>query len=229
MKKTLSLCLATIMILLCIPIHVSATEDSTNDRQEIISLACEVFPEYSNKICKNNNSRSMNNAIESERELIFTEIRNVTEDEYMMYSEYSDGIVLLTNYAFDYDILSENISTGAGATEVTMSLKATCAEDGYNGVFYLDNFRYVFNSYTYDRIISLGTTRAVGSCKLTENDDMTGYENPRYSLYETSSQKAYAEYYLNFWPGSSGYFTFNSCLDIRVGNNGCTISHYDVG
>lgn len=225
MKKSLSFCLAVIMILTFLPINASASETPTSDHDRLVSLACEIFPEYAHNIRNSNTTTFSADGITEDRYIVFSETRNVSENEYMMYTEYSDGLALLTDYSFDYKILTYNPTTGAGATEVTMSLEATCEESGYNGVFYIDNFRYVLDSYGYDSIISLGTTRTTGSCKLSS----VNYPNPDYYLYETASDDAYVNYALDYWPGDSGYFTLNSYLEIKVGNNGCTITHLDRG
>ena len=81
MKKLISICLAALIILINLPIGALAAEAKPSEYDEFISLACDVFPEFSNKIRANNSSYSRN-ATSSQRKHVYTETRNVSENEY---------------------------------------------------------------------------------------------------------------------------------------------------
>lgn len=220
-KKLISICLAALIILINLPIGALAAEAKPSEYDEFISLACDVFPEFSNKIRANNSSYSRN-ATSSQRKHVYTETRNVSENEYLIYSEYSDGLVLLTNYSFAYAPTYENISSTSQSRTVQVDIKATCNESGYNGIFYLNDVRYTLYFTDSDCIDSFGTYSVSGSCRV-------GNAGPRFNSTEDSSANAYVQYPLDFWPGDSGYFTLSSLLKIEVGDNTCTITHEDIG
>ena len=223
MKKLLSLCLAALLLVSMLPVNVFASETSKHD--ELVALACDIFPEYANTILNKElitNSRSV-----LDRELVFTETRNISENEYLMYSEYSDNLSLLTYYNFEVELYDDGYVNGSAGRTLTFDIVATCAESGFLGDFTLNNVKFTLISSAYDQINSIGVPDPNGGCSIRDFDDNSIIENPDIQYTETSSSKAYIRYHLNFWNQAENSRTLNSVLELYVGNNNYSVSHLD--
>lgn len=185
MKKLLSMCLDAILLVTLFPVHALAVEYSEDD--DLIELACEVFPEYEASIRgeifpKNENSRSSN------REVIISESRQVSENQTLYYTEYSDGVALVASSGFTPTETIINNDTGASATTITSKLVVKCTWS--NQEFICNNVKYVTVSSQPDYIISTGN--------LSDSDTNDAYvkENTKYK--ENSSGPARIDYYAQF-------------------------------
>lgn len=223
-RKYLSFFLTVIMLLTMMPFSAAAA-DTTSERDEIIELACEIYPEHADKI-RHQTITSADNTRSSDAVLVYSDSREVSESETLLYSEYSNGIILLTDYDFDEVVTTVDSATGAGATTYTINVKATCSHVA--GHFMINNFKYTLISSTYDRIDSLGTYYAYETpgngieydCSFSESST-----NPRTQMTETASSDAYANFALQFRFSAREEDFFTSLLEIIVGNNGLTVEH----
>lgn len=236
MKRYFSIILSIVLFVSALPLNVFAIEDALSEHEELIELACEVFPEYSSKILGEIHSSNASNARSLSaptREELFTETRKYGENSSLIYTEYSDGLVLITAVSdpesdgCEHDITYNERHTGAGATTVSMTVRATyngASSYGYGctGYFKISNFQYTTISGDYDYINSVGTA--------TESGDISSLSSKySYSMNETSSANAYVKHYLQLQIGTSAYHSLNSWLTITVGDDGASVTHKLVG
>lgn len=207
---------------------VQAADSSVNTHEELINLACEVYPEYASKI-RNQKILSSSRTRSSEPpELIYSDSRDASNGGTLLYSEYSDGVILLTSYTPKKSVTVVDSNTGAGATAYTINIVATCT--GTNGTFTAKNVKYTTISSSYDRIDSVGTHKE-------ETAEMTGYiacslqnvtPNPYAKMNESASGNAELTYYLTFkYAPYEGSFIATK-LTLSVGHNSATVTHIET-
>ena len=86
MKKLISLVMAITMIFSVFTVNVGAAEIDTTNREQLLSLACQVFPEYAAKIAADQAPTSDGIKSVSENiEIIFTETRKANDDFYITF------------------------------------------------------------------------------------------------------------------------------------------------
>ena len=210
MKRFYSILLATVMLLSTMTFDVFATEDDIV-REDLLTLACEVFPEYAQKI----RFQGISSNQRAQRSLVVNETRQVSDNSYLIYTEYSDGIILLTDYEFDaYAIVTDSL-TSSGATTCTVDIRAVCSN--ISGYFLVEDVKYTHVRSGYDSINSVGTYSHHGNCTIhTVHDPI---------LTETATHGAELKYRLNFT--APGNITFNSLLTFTVRYNNTEVSHVD--
>lgn len=223
-RRYLSVILAVIMLLTMLPFPTVAAKD-ISERNEIIELACQVYPEFANKI-RYQKITTSNNTRSADPILVYSDSRNVSNNEILLYSEYSNGVILLTDYNFDEVVTTVDSVTGAGATACTINIKATCSN--ISGYFQINDFRYTLVSSAYDRIDSLGEyfpyeepgNGIENDCYFNESST-----NPRTKMNETAASDAYANFSLQFRFSARPNDFFTSLLSITVGNNDIIVEH----
>lgn len=221
MKKLISVCLALVMLLTAFPVNAFAAENTDSEYDQLMELACEVFPEYADRINNTPNRSTTARSVEP-KTVVADETRFVGDSSYLNYKEYSDGTILLTQVRnndgddFKYDLTTNSYSTGAGATTANITVKAYYAGGNTSSYFKLSNMIYTTVSNGYDTINSTGTASTTSGCSV-----MSGY--PITVLNESASGPAKIEYRLKYSLDVSMFFV--STLTIKVGNNGLTITH----
>ena len=216
MKRLITLILCICLIGVSIPFSVSANEADT-ERDRLVATACEVFPEYASKIThspENFKNRARNSEA---RELVHNETRKVSDNQFMTYSEYSDGVVLLSSSNYRYSTVQNGQETSGQNTTVTITITAAC--NIISGSFKLTNARYTISRNGYDRIDSAGTMSIVEKCYMH-----TTY-TPIWN--ETASQKARIAYRLSWYLGPDPGDYLCSVVSLKVGNNGAIVAHVD--
>lgn len=215
MKRLFALVLSLILVISMMPVDAVATE-SNSERDELIALACEVFPEYANKISTtitvvNSHSRSVDS-----REIVASESRSASNGDIITYTEYSDGLILLSDTEFYSQITYNDRQTGANATVVDISIRATC--NLTNKAVTINNIIYTLNGSGYDSINAAGTASTVSG---------TSASRTVYRANETASQPAKLEYHLSFRYANSSGSIVDSYLTLTVKNNSATVTHID--
>ena len=82
MKRIFAIILSLVMLLTTAALPVHAAEATTSEKEEIIALACQAFPEYVDIIRGNtvvNHARSTNQSVE----LVFSETRHISDNQYV--------------------------------------------------------------------------------------------------------------------------------------------------
>lgn len=215
MKRLLSLVLAAALVISSISFSAFATE-TESERDILIARACEVFPEFSEKITASADEFTQQSRTVTKKP-VYTETRQVSDREYITYTEHSDGIVLLSDIYFEYTTNEIGHEISGANTTVTVTITALC--NYISGYFKLSNVQYTISRSGYDQIDSAGSMSYGGNASLH-----TAY-SPIW--YETASQKAQISYRIKWFLGPDPGDYLNSILTLEVGNNGAGITHIE--
>lgn len=222
MKRFLSIFLALVMLLAVMPMGTYAAESKT-ERDILLEKACAAFPEYASKIAADTAPIATCSA-QQERTLVFTDTRALSENDFISYTEYSDGLVLLSDTNLNRKVTyNSNTVTGA-RTKADITVTATYS--GINSYFKVSNVKYTIEEYGVDCITSIGSPKAYPSPN-------TSYDNCQYhgytlNQYETDSGNARVAYSLSFRYATIPTAFITSCLAIEVGNNAVSVYHYST-
>ena len=214
MKRLFSLLLALGIMLTSFPVNSYAAEEQ--ERDELINLACTVFPEFSEKILNPTIINQPYSRSIEEPVLVYSEARAISENEELIYSEYSNGAVLLTSY--NKELTRTSYESNSFAVHITANIKATCTSS--SGYFQLTGIKYSFLANDYDLITNTGTASKSGRC--------TAYSLYNSKLQENASGSAQLSYTLTFQLGSTGAQSVLTRLTLYVGSDSESVSHYAI-
>lgn len=214
MRKFTALLLILMFLLPVISVNVSATENIPSEKEEIIDLACQFFPEYENIIRDQTPDTTTYARTTAPVKVITKETRPISDNEEITYYGLSDGTALLalTSESFKYSYTNPSSEIGAGAISYTVTVKVTCSASGYSGVFTLSNIKYTISQSTYDSINSTGSPSTSGQCK---------YSDFRSTSHESASGSATIYYKLAYNPDGNTNWRYCKSVDFElfVGNN----------
>lgn len=218
MKRIMSLLLVFVMVLVIAPVPAHAASSTENDVQaEMLETACDVFPEYADKIMAQVPMTANARSASTTRDLVVSESRNVSDDRVIVYSEYSDGLVLLADYDYRYQTITNSQDIDGSTTYVDIDIRAT--SNYFYGYFELQNVQFTIYGRGYDRITNVGSYVVTGDCAI--NKTYTSVLN------ETASGKAQIQYRLHWKLNDLPAAVTTSMFLFQVGNNGFTVSHWD--
>ena len=211
MKKLLAILLSLVMVFTLVPLGVLASEAEESNHTTLVDKAVAAFPEYAERLL-NPNYTSAYSRSATDRVLVVKETRSISGTESITYAEYSDGVILLSDYDFTYDSSLDNSYHGSTSRNVVIDIEAACVLNGTTlGSFFLDNVSYIlyYGDNNFDCITSAGTgTRRDGCTSATctlykENEDLEGYATLSYKLAfrVSSSAGAIVESYLTLYVG----------------------------
>lgn len=219
MKRFLCILLSLLLVATAIPYNVLAAETNTSERDELIELACEVFPEYEDTI--RGNITTTYNRSRANRSVLFNETRKISETQSLTYSQLSDGTAILSSsdYSFNYLTSDTDIESETNVIKVTLNVTVTCTAS--DGVFILSNVKYTTYKNTYDSITSKGSPSTNQFCM---------YDSHSYRYDETSTQSAFIYYRITFQlsEGSSMADGVQAGFTLSVRNDGMNISLVNV-
>lgn len=218
MKKLLALLLSLAVFFTFSPLSASAADFESPNNNVLVNKAVATFPEYAERLLNPNYSSSRARST-MERVLVVKETRPISDTEYITYAEYSDGLILLSDYEFTYNTSGSSIYYGDTFKYITIDISATGRYDGSTlGVFYLNDISYTINygDNIYDEINIPGTPS-------TSNRNTT-YSDRTYWPDETDERYAKVSYKLRF-KVDSGYV--ESIITLDVGEDTALIDHYD--
>lgn len=168
MKKIISIFLCVIMILGMLPFCVSAAEDS-NTHDELINLACEVFPEYRDIILGEPiATRSIENNV-----LISNETRKISDTETLGIARYINGYTVVYVTAVDVSLEPDETSSGIGPDIIgRVDFRATSNIDK-DSYFALDGVGFIIHQNGTGYFTAYGTPDAQGDVSYSEEDVST--------------------------------------------------------
>lgn len=213
MRRLFSIVLAAVLIITSLPLlHASATEVDLTDYDQLIALAKDVFPEYSDKITNYKAPSIQPRHSNSQPVIVIQDTRKVDDSTYITYTEQNDGTIALGTLRFvttpELDV--DETETSGTFTRYTVTLTGTVVEGSH--IFIATDVVYGIYPTTYDRIISKGTYflrgREYDECGLISAD----YVNQ----IETASSSARLIYSFPITVGTrdyTGYFV----LDVQAG------------
>lgn len=222
MKRFLSIFLALVMLLAVMPLSTYAAENKTG-RDILLEKACAAFPEYASKIAADTAPISTY-SFQQERVVVFSETRELSDNELVSYTEYSDGLILLSDVTPNSSVKYNSTTDVGTQIKVDITVTATCS--GVNSYFKASNVKFTIEEYGYDHIDSIGSPRAYPS-------SYTSYDNCQYdsyslNSYETASAKASVGYSLFFRFGSYQTAFITTCLWVGVGSNALSVDHFST-
>lgn len=212
MKRSISLFLAIIILIAALPLSVLASDAQTTERDRVFTLACEAFPEYASTI--RGDAVSTFARWNGNRELVFSETRAISENESILYGQYSDGsaiIIDIDNQSVEFDGTVDNstFEQFTGGKNGTASFTIFCTDkENYPGSYKISNFKYKIYDNTWDMIVSKGS--------ITKND-CSG--NEELTPNETISKSASLVCNISFYGKWSNYPKLGVKFTIYVGNN----------
>jgi hypothetical protein len=215
MKKIFCFLLSLIFVMASMPFTANASENNSDVQDELITLACVIFPEYADRIT-NPVTTARTRSIGA-RELVITETRAVSENEYLTYTEYSDGLVLLTDNDFECSLSVTDRILGTTKTDVTATITATC--NLTSGYFRLSGVQYSLYKQGYDTINSTGSSSRSGNCIYAGLNSSV--------LTESAGRCAHLSYVLSFKIGNSAGDIVQSYLTLSVGNNTASVTNVE--
>lgn len=219
MKKFISYIITIALLLSMLPVSASAQE-TNSERNEILEKACIAFPEYAETIRADAAPSGISRS-STPREVVFSETRPLSENEFIVYTEYSDGLFAIDSVEMEKEVIYNSMDQSGSMTKFDITVKATCS-DVYSH-FTLSNIKFTIYPTTYDRITSSGTP-SVKTGEYTYNDNCT-YDTINCTPNETASAPAKVSVRLNFRFGPYSTNFYQSDLIIKVQNNQLTVTH----
>ena len=218
MKKFFSLIIAFVLIVCVFPANANATEIDIANREQLLSLACQVFPEYATKIAADQPpSAEALQRSSAETDVVISETRKVNDNMYMTYTELSNGVVTLANFV-TYPSLTYNYRHNNGdATNYTVTLTGTAP--GSYQTFTATNVKFTIYSSDYDCITSVGAPKVTNPDGSTYTTDIKTSCSPN----ETSSNSAVAYYR---FPVMFGSLNYSGVFTLSIKNNVSTVDYY---
>lgn len=207
MKKIMSFFL-TIVLLMGVCIVPSSASDENmlppdvkiRSGEDAIELACEIWPEYEDKLLWKDVKPLTRSAAENNK-IVVQKTHQISENEIITYIEYENGLaVVMANSNW----IEDSHTSGSGY-------------DDYSGSFFvasgmstahLLNFRYRINKSGYDQILSKGDMYTVQA-----NVSTHGYKPS-----ENASGPAYYTFQVYF-VDNLGNLYGSSIAGLQVGNN----------
>ena len=222
MKKLFALLLVFAMIFATLPFTAFASE-ATSMQSQLTIKACNAFPEYANKIRAQEQQIAHNQLSvlsNQSKDVIINETRDISDTESITYTEFSNGVIMLTGSSVSYDVESDNTSTSGSNVNHTVDIYAELV--GYpNCHVNLYDIKYTIVKNGYDKITSKGTSVKGSKC--------TGCSVAIYPSTESSSSKAKltADIYFQYGSGSAGNFCWTQ-LVMSVGGDSRSISYNNL-
>ena len=191
MKRTFAIIHALAMLLTTAALPVHAIDTYSKERNEIIELACEVFPEYVSAILWQNPTSSTYSRSAQDFNIVHREVREVSDTESLGIALLSSGnaVVTYTQYATDieYSVSSEDIGSVGFAGTATFKVISN------NLYFHLSNVKFTIYEYSGDYFTDYGAVTA------------SNFHD--YELENASSSKI--EYTLYYSSASGAFFPFS--------------------
>ena len=160
MKKLISLCLALVMLLTVFPVNAFAAENTNSEYDQLMELACEVFPEYASTINAANSSSRNHTRSSADYSVVHCETRDVSDTESLTLALLSSGDVFLINRATDLVNISIPSQNTTDITTVGVSGTATfrfVSSSDPSWIATLSNVAFTIWYYDTSRFTNYGT------------------------------------------------------------------------
>lgn len=148
------------MLFGALPFQASAAEN-TSAHDELIALACEAFPEYTN-ILRNPPIAMFARSAETEDKVIFCETRDVSDNHEVGISVYQSGFAVVWDSIFDVEVADSSGNENGDDYLGTASYRVTCP--GLGGTFKLNDVKYKIQRGKSGIFTSYGTYSADKEC-----------------------------------------------------------------
>lgn len=213
MKKTLSLLVCLLFILTTCLFPVNAVENDTDESplvrtgEEVLNLACEVWPEFSDKLINPQvQSAKQRSATD---EVVQTLSHQLSETETLMYVEYASGLAFASTIGYWTEESSADCLNGRCTTYIG---SVTIANGGCTSL--LMGFKYIIYPLEYDRISNFGSF-------VNTNTSIHVHDSQVHEIGD--SDPAFYKYMVYF-QGAEGYLLGQALVHVSVGQNKLTLT-----
>ena len=160
MKKYISIFLCAVLLLGALPCQASAA-DNTSTHDELIALACEVFPEYAD-ILRNPPVAMFARSTGTEDKVIFRETRDISDNHNVSIAVYQSGFAVVSDSIFKVEVTDSSGNEDGDNYLGTASYRVTCP--GLGGAFELNDVKYKVRRGKSGIFTSYGTYSADKEC-----------------------------------------------------------------
>lgn len=159
MKKTISFILSFVILFTMMPTYTLAAEASMTDNNQLIALACEVFPEYASIILGEQIGLQMQSRSVNSDEVVFSETRQISDNQSMNISLLASGeVIVIQEDISSFDLTLKNSNTSDITTVgVSGSASFTVTSNSGSGTFTLSNVQFVIYYNSSDYFSSTGS------------------------------------------------------------------------
>ncbi len=222
MKKLFALLLVFAMIFATLPFTAFASE-ATSMQSQLTIKACNAFPEYANKIRAQEQQASkekLSITSNQSKDVVINETRNISDKESITYTEFSDGLIMLTTSSVSYSTTTTHVISSGSRTYYTMDILAELV--GFSGCHAtLHNVKYIIDTNGYDKINSFGYSTRGSKC--------TGCDVGIYPAAESASGPAKLTATIHFLFGNASEGDVcRTELVMTVGSNSMRISYQNL-
>lgn len=227
MKKLLSAILSFVMVFILVaPMSAYATENNDSEREEILALARQVFPEYITSPKSESFKPTITTQSVDENDKVVRNVtRKVSDTLELTYVEMKSGHSFVIENNIE-DVISGSKESGTssnvtGGKQYTVTIKIASVQSDYAGVFTMSNVKYTIYDNAYDKINSKGTAKANSSqyCTYTANGSD--------KLTEDSISSAVFGYALTFKLGNgNNKYNYYFTVDFKVGADEAVVDIY---
>ena len=197
MKKLISFCLAALMMIAVLPIVALAAGNDQVERDQLLTLACSIFPEYADIIQGETVATYSLPSSDNPSEVVFTETRNISNKESLSITQLASGDVIVLDASYDYTELE---NTGSSISNVgtdkigSASFKATCTN--ISGIFKYQNVGFIITQGGSGSFTSYGSASTSGDIAIGNYSRSS--TNINYPLTFNRSATSQYRIYLNF-------------------------------
>lgn len=155
MKKLISVCLSLVILFTLFPINGFAAENTQSEYDQLIALACDVFPEYATAIHNSVNTPYINSRSIGNPTVISQETRRLSDTEALTVALLSSGdVIVISTDDVKIDKYGQSI-TESPETGVSGRVSFNVAAYGY--LFKLLSVNYAIENYSNCSFTSPGT------------------------------------------------------------------------
>ena len=156
MKRCFCFLFTIILLFTIIPLNAFAY-GATPEYNELIELACEIFPEYETEIRAESNSHNVRTTSADADEIVYRETRSISDNESLGITVMSSGDIILLKNSLVQAVLTGTTSNSTDITNIGVSGTASFTI-AYNGrIFKLSNVQYTIYYYSSDYFTNYGT------------------------------------------------------------------------
>lgn len=161
MKRLLCIFVSILMLVSFFPFNVFANDYTSSEYDELIELACEVFPEYASAIRGENISSYARTLSNGDIEAVYQETRSISDNETLGLTILSTGDAIVVKCNFDEITLTANSSDVTDISGIGVTGTASFQVASYGHSFRLSDVRYTIYDYASDYFTNYGS---VTSC-----------------------------------------------------------------
>lgn len=206
MKKLLAVILSFAMLMSFAALPVHATGYATSEKEEILALACQAFPEYTDIICGRVSTYQTRQNANEKPEIVFSETRSISDNQSISITYYSDGGALLASSTIECEKTYEDVEQSGGTLYYwTVSGKFTTTYDDYPGVCTVSNVKCTIRTTGADTVTNTGSVSTDSYC--VYNSNLSSTTKAKHSV-------SFKNYYL-----PSGYYLKTAVVGFEIAND----------